>query len=66
MDGSFPTLLKHSDCFDVEVWNKKDSTEKMYPNLLLRGFKLLRAECIKDWHHPGLSTFLVVSVDNNE
>lgn len=33
--------------------NKKDSTEKMYPNLLLRGFKLLRAECIKDWHHPG-------------
>lgn len=46
--------------------NKKDSTEKMYPNLLLRGFKLLRAECIKDWHHPGLLTFLVVSVDNNE
>lgn len=48
--------------------NKKDSAEKMYPNLLLRGFKLLGAECIKDWHHRGFIrvTFLVVSVDNNE
>lgn len=46
--------------------NKKDSTEKMYPNLLLRGFKLLRANALKIGITRGLSTFLVVSVDNNE